>query len=380
MSYRYANAFIDPGLNTLTSPSPIYSYGIYTWGYNAGGQLGIGNTTWYSSPKQVGSLTNWKTIGTGGNFTFAVQPDGTLWCWGQNDQGQLMLGNRTRYSSPKQVGSLTNWPTSGYRKLMGGDEHMGIIKSDGTLWTCGLNANGQLGLGNTTSYSSPKQVGSLTNWSILGLGQGTGSFAAIKTDGTLWTWGNNAYGQLGTGNTTYYSSPKQVGTLTTWSRVAIQAACVAIKTDGTLWSWGYNGFGELANGNTISRSSPVQVGALTNWADVVAGNNNFLAVKTDGTLWSWGYGDSGRLGLGNTTSYSSPKQIGALTTWSKLGAGSTMCFAIKTTGDLWAWGSAGYGQLGTGNITYRSSPVQVGALTTWGQVSCGSLNVSSIIY
>jgi alpha-tubulin suppressor-like RCC1 family protein len=385
MSLRYTGAWLQDGaFNPLVAPTgtPIYSYGIWAWGYNSSGQIGQGNTTDYSSPKQVGALTTWKNMGVGGNFTFVVDPSGQLWAWGANDQGQLGVGNLVNRSSPTQVGALADWPTTSTRKIMGGDAHTVIIKPNGTLWVMGQNTSGQLGLGNTTRYSSPKQVGSLTNWASLGVGQGSLACAAIKTDGTLWVWGSNEYGQLGlnTPAGSNSSSPTQVGALTTWAKVSISASCGAIKTDGTLWTWGANSFGELGNGNTTPRSSPVQVGALTNWADISVGNNHMFAVKTNGTIWTWGYNGSGQLGTGNTTYYSSPKQIGALTNWSTVSSGGNTCYSVKTDGTLWDWGANGYGGLGLGNTTYFSSPKQVGALTTWGQVFGGSIWAAGLIY
>ena len=97
----------------------------------------------------------------------------------------------------------------------------------------------------------------------------------------------------------------------------------SIKTDGTLWSWGYNNFGQLGLGNVTYYSSPKQVGALTNWSSVSCGYYHTVSIKTDGTLWSWGYNGIGQLGLGNVTNYSSPKQVGALTSWTKLFKGAT---------------------------------------------------------
>ena len=141
---------------------------------------------------------------------------------------------------------------------------------------------------------------------------------------------------------------------------------VAVKTDGTLWSWGEGATGRLGHGNTTDRSSPVQVGALTTWAAASAGGDFSGAIKTDGTLWTWGRNTSGRLGLGNTTDYSSPKQVGALTSWSLLSCGFTShTLVIKTNGTLWGFGSNVNGELGQGNTTANSSPVQVGALTSW---------------
>ena len=344
-------------------PSPH----LFGWGLNTYGQLGLGNTTNYSSPKQVGSLTNWLNIASSTYSLLAVKTDGTLWGCGSNGQGQLGLGNTTNYSSPKQVGSLTNWKT-----IYGSYVSTYAIKTDGTLWSWGLNATGQLGLGNTTYYSSPKQVGLLTNWSTL---SAVGSFgaAAIKTDGTLWTWGQNYQGCLGLGNTTNYSSPKQVGSLTNWVSLSGGGSgyVLAVKTDGTLWSWGRNNNGQLGLGNTTVYSSPKQVGSLTNWGNVITGNSFTIAVKTDGTLWSWGANNTGQLGLGNTTYYSSPKQVGSLITWTKTSAGYNYFLAIKTDGTLWGAGQNYYGQLGLGNTTQYSSPKQVGSLTTWLTVAAG---------
>jgi alpha-tubulin suppressor-like RCC1 family protein len=154
------------------------------------------------------------------------------------------------------------------------------IKTDGTLWSWGYNGGGQLGLGNKTNYSSPKQVGGLTNWSAIS-GNGQSHCLAVKTDGTLWSWGANYFGALGLGNRTDYSSPKQVGALTAWSRVAgNNHFSVALKTDGTLWTWGRNAVGQLGQNNTTGLSSPVQVGALTTWLTVSAGYNWLLVTKS----------------------------------------------------------------------------------------------------
>jgi alpha-tubulin suppressor-like RCC1 family protein len=197
-----------------TQPAPH----LYAWGQNNNGALGLGNLTNYSSPKQVGSLTAWLVITSGYNYVVSIKTDGTLWAWGKNNYGQLGTGNITNYSSPIQVGALTTWSKVSASK--NASNWTMAIKTDGTLWSWGYNSYGGLGLGNITKYSSPKQVGALTNWSQIS-GAKSGSFvASIKTDGTLWSWGVNNYGQLGSGNIIYYSSPKQVGSLTTWQKVS----------------------------------------------------------------------------------------------------------------------------------------------------------------
>jgi len=364
---------------------------LWMWGRGYAGGLGLGNTTNYSSPKQVGALTTWATISVGYDFwSLAVKTDGTLWAWGKNspNYGVLGLGNLTNYSSPKQVGALTNWS-----KVFTSHGQWGsfAVKTDGTLWAWGRGITyGILGLGNLTNYSSPVQVGALTNWSSLSC---TNGVVAVKTDGTLWSWGRGNYGQTGHGNSTNYSSPVQVGALTNWSKAAIGRVghSVAVKTDGTLWSWGLNKSydsgtytwtrpgGQLGLGNTTNYSSPKQVGALTNWSSISVGKGTgsgydsgfSLAARTDGTLWAWGNTTSGGMGLGATEKCSSPTQVGALTNWSEVSSRSKATMSLKTDGTIWSWGQNGFGQLGIGNTTTYSSPKQVGALTTWVSVCAG---------
>lgn len=367
MSLRqmFQGSIVKPGFNPLAAPTATTTYYLYSMGLNNVGQLGLNNTTYYSSPKQVGSLGTWAVVSAAGSSSIGVSLGGALWVWGNSTYGQLGLNNTTTYLSPTQVGSLANWS----KVSMSFNASTMAVKTDGTLWTWGRNNFGQLGLGNTTDYSSPKQVGALTGW--LNVCSSYGSSFALKTNGTLWSWGKNNYGQLGLGNTTYVSSPVQVGALTTWSQVSAQGqTTLALKTDGTLWAWGRGDIGGLGLGNETSYSSPTQVGALTNWSWIAGGLLRGLATKTDGTLWAWGYNNEGVLGIGNVTNYSSPKQVGALTNWSKVYAQTDNTYrtlAVKTNGTLWGWGNNSYGPLGFGNTTTYSSPKQVGAQTDWGQ-------------
>ena len=356
-----ANYYIANG----TWPYPGYGLGLWAWGRNVTGTLGLGNTTNYSSPKQVGTLTTWLKVSSGSDFTQAVKTDGTLWSWGSNAYGQLGLNNTTAYSSPKQVGALTNW-----LNIAAGDYHTLATKTDGTLWSWGYNIRGQLGTGNTTNRSSPVQIGLLTSWLTVSA-SGYGQSYSIKTDGTIWSWGNNASGQLGLGNLTYYSSPKQIGVLTNWLKITSgKYSVVTIKTDSSLWAWGKNNYGQLGLGNTTNYSSPKQVGALTNWLLVSGNYKHVMSIKTDGTLWGWGWNTYGQLGLGNTTyQFNSPNQIGALTTWQNPTTGIDSSAVKKTDGTLWSFGRNTSGQLGLGNTTNYSSPKQVGTLTNWSSIS-----------
>jgi len=381
MSIRqmFNGSIVKPGFNSLTAPTPSYTYYLYSWGAGSSGQLGLNESGTYarrSSPNQVGSLTDWASVSGANDFSFSIKTDGTLWSWGTNGYGTLGLGNTSGVSSPTQVGSLTNW-----LNVAGGSYSSIAVKTDGTLWGWGRNQSGELGLGNTTSYSSPKQVGALTNW-LYATVKGTDYCIAAKTNGTLWAWGTNSWGQLGIGNETNYSSPKQVGALTTWTnKIAIcQEATAVIKTDGTLWVWGRGYEGNLGLGNTSGYNSPKQVGALTNWLSISGAYRCFYSVKTDGTIWAWGSNVNGQLGFGNTTSYSSPKQIGALTNWSSSSAGGRKVVAVKTNGTAWSWGANTSGQLGLNNTTNYSSPKQIGALTNWASVSSGSGHVLALAY
>ena len=366
------NAASSVSANSADTATIPFVQELWSWGENYGGALGqnIDQYVTRSSPVQVGALTTWYKVDGGSLFAVATKTDGTMWSWGRNNNGQLGL-NISQYvnrSSPVQIGALTTWDS-----VSTGSYFAAAVKTDGTLWTWGNNSSGQLGTGGPlAARSSPAQVGALTTW--YKTSGGATHILATKTDGTLWAWGSNGAGALGLNDEPNRSSPVQVGALTAWANIAAgNALSIATKTDGTLWAWGRNDSGQLGLNDTNNRSSPVQVGGLTAWANVAAGTEFALAVKTDGTMWSWGRNDSGSLGLNDTVQRSSPVQIGALTTWANVAAGGTFAVAIKTDGTLWAWGNNGNGQLGIGNTTTRSSPVQVGALTTWANIAAGSV-------
>jgi alpha-tubulin suppressor-like RCC1 family protein len=350
-------------------PKPVLPKELFSWGYNSDGRLGQNDTVARSSPVQVGALTDWAQVSAVTNLCAAIKTNGQLWSWGSGDNGMSGHGDVIARSSPVQVGALTDWA-----RVSAGSNLCAAVKTNGTLWSWGRNNAGQLGQNNVISRSSPVQVGALTDWSQASAG--SEFCAAIKTNGTLWTWGFNNVGQLGqgTGYGFNLSSPVQVGALTDWAQVSAGSAdCAAIKTNGTLWTWGSNVLGQLGQNIVFSnyRSSPVQVGALTDWAQVSAFNLQCAAIKTNGTLWSWGYNINGQLGLNDTTNRSSPVQVGALTDWAQVSVGLQFCAAIKTNGTLWTWGNGANNRLGQNNTVNLSSPVQVGSLTTWLRITRG---------
>ena len=348
---------------------------LFSFGQNSYGQLGQSNVIDLSSPVQVGTDFNWSNISAKSQIAVATKDDGTLWGWGRNDWGQIGNESRVELSSPVQVGALTTWS-----KVAANQWACFFIKTNGELWVSGRNVDGCMGLNQDAflsiyAISSPVQVGSQTWSSITTAAAGVDPFVlAIRTNGTLWAWGNNAKGQLGDGTVQYRSSPVQVGALTTWSKVSCGTYhTIAVKTDGTLWTWGGNQYGQLGIGVAVAgtsyRSSPVQVGALTTWSNPTGGNLFSAATTTSGTLWAWGENSQGQLGQNNTIYRSSPVQVGALTTWSSISGSGGSLYSIKTDGTLWAWGSNNDGQLGQGNIVNKSSPVQIGTSTSWINVS-----------
>ena len=328
---------------------------LYTWGANDIGQMGIGTiTAGMSTETQIGNSNNWQSVSAGHYYMLAIKTDGTLWAWGANFNGQLGDGTKINKSSPIQIGTDTNWQI-----VYSGDRNASAIKTNGTLWAWGDNTDGQFGDGTTTEKLIPTQIGIETNWMSISIGDNT--VLALKTNGTLWAWGSNSSGQLGNGNFwgAYYT-PAQIGTDTNWQKIfSTWASSYAIKTNGTLWSWGSNQSGILGNGNTTNLNIPAQMGADNNWAHVDGHYTHITAIKTTGTLWSWGTNDYGQLGNGTTTTTPTytPTQLGTSTNWQTTSGDIWSNQALKTDGTRWAWGYNSSGQIGDGSSSNKNSPV-----------------------
>ena len=367
-------------LGDLLVPRDIFSEGgLWVWGSNAHGNLGDNTQVAKSSPIQtIAGGTNWKQVSSLYRHTAAIKTDGTLWIWGVNSRGQL--GDNTnsfsisfRLSPIQTIAGGTNW-----KQVACGYTNNAAVKTDGTLWIWGDNSSGQLGDNTQVPKSSPVQtIAGGTNWKQVSIGGE--HTAAIKTDGTLWTWGDNTYNALGdnTSAGNWKSSPVQtIAGGTNWKQVSCSTSTTAaIKTDGTLWAWGWNYYGDVGDNTQISRGSPVQtIAGGTNWKYVYTGNETTSAIKTDGTLWTWGWNTQGQLGNSTTVWKSSPVQtIAGGTNWKQVACGYKSIAAIKTDGTLWNWGDNTQGQLGDSTITSNSSPVQtIAGGTNWKQVACGS--------
>ena len=255
------------------------------------------------------------------------------------------------------------------RQARGGDFSV-VIKPDGSLWSYGDNGFGQLGLGATTLRVVPTRVGGASDWAAVACG-GFHTLA-LKTDGTLWAWGANAYGQLGLGDVDDRSVPVQVGLDDDW--VAVDAGTrhsLALKADGSLWAWGQNASGQLGLGDRSTRLLPTRVGDDNDWAMVRGGLSHTVAIKDDRTLWAWGHNLRYQLGLGDTVTRLTPTRVGDDADWTDLSCGDEDARALKADGSLWAWGFNSYGQLGVGDTATRQVPTRVGDESDWARVACG---------
>lgn len=376
----------DIDLDDIFGLRSWFATGNQLWGVGSG-FIGANDTINRSSPIQVGNLSEWKTIHSSAAGTFfAIRRDETLWVWGLNSTGNLGLSEATALvrSSPTQVGTIVGW-----KQVSASDPTVLALRTDGTLWSWGGGTQGPLGLNSTIDRSSPVQVGTDTNWSAVSAG-GIHSLA-LKSNGTLWMWGSGAGGS-GINDVIARSSPTQIGTDTNWAYIAASggrwtntaipvtlplASSFSVKTNGTLWSWGNNSYGNLGLNDTILRSSPVQVGTATNWGKLSRTTyaqggpinppfrRKIFSVKTDGSLWVWGSGRYGGIGLNDAIDRSSPTQIGSLTNWSFVSEESGTTMAVKTDGTLWSWGANNNGSLGVNVSIQRSSPVQIGTDTNW---------------
>ena len=362
---------------------------LWVWGQGNIGQLGTNDTISRLTPVTTfAGGTNWKQVSCGGQHTSAIKTDGTLWIWGLGLTGRLGTNDTiSRLTPVTTFAGGTNW-----KQVECGRENTAAIKTDGTLWTCGDGRQlGRLNLTNQALTPITTFAGG-TNWAnvetdepeeLYTLSAGNNFSSAIKTDGTLWNWGRGTSGQLGTNDTISRFTP--VTTFaggTNWKQVSCGGQHTsAIKTDGTLWTWGLGVSGLLGTNDTINRSTPVTTFAGgTNWKQVSCGGYHVSAIKTDGTLWNWGRGTSGQLGTNDTISRFTPvTTFAGGTNWKQVSCGQNHTAAIKTDGTLWTWGLGIYTILGINELNSKSTPVTTFAGgTNWKQVSCGVQHTAAI--
>ncbi|WP_052419747.1 RCC1-like domain-containing protein [Hyalangium minutum] len=341
---------------------------VWSWGRNQYGQLGDGTTLGRTLPAQVPGLSNGVQVAAGSHHSLAVDSAGQVWSWGYNSQGELGDGSTTSRFTPVQVPGLT-----GVVAVAAGVEHSLALKSDGTVWAWGYNSRGQLGDGSTSSRFTPVQVVGLTGV-VVAVAAGMEHSLALKSDGTVWAWGDNSYGQLGDGTTSSRFTPVQVPSLS--GVVAVAAGTrhsLARDSDGRTWAWGNNELYQLGDGQRMKSATAVPVVNLSNVTQVSAGYWHGLAVRSDGTLWSWGAGTLNSYVLGRArTQQHAPALVTGLANVTAAAAGQKHSLALKSDGSVWSWGSNSYGQIGVGPSGFiYDNPVQVTTLSGVSAIATG---------
>ena len=266
---------------------------------------------------------------------------------------------------------------SGGPQIVAGGFHTVALKSDGTVWTWGDNFHGQLGDGTTLQGLTPAQVSGLAG--VVAIAAGDSHTVALKNDGTVWTWGWNGNGQLGDGTYTDSYVPIRVPALSGVTGISSRGFnTVALMSDTTVRTWGANGYGQLGDGTTTNRNTPVQVTGLTGVTFITAGDSHTVALMNDGTVRAWGSNNLGQLGDGTTTNklYFTATGVSGVTA---ITSGGSHTVALKSDGTVWAWGLNNKGQLGDGTTTNRNAPVPVSGLGGVAGIASGGFHTVALM-
>ncbi len=342
------------------------------WGDNSVGELGNNTNSNSSVPVPVSGIAGVVAIAGGFDHNLALASAGTVWAWGDNQYGELGNGTNANSSVPVWVSGFT-----GAIAVATGANHSLALTSDGTVWAWGANATGALGNGGNGNLNAPVQVSGLS--SVVAIAGGgypqsaSDSSLALKSDGTVWAWGDNQFGELGNGSTSNSNVPVQVSGLS--GVVAIAGGAyhsLALTSDGTVWAWGDNQYGQLGNGTNANSNVPVQVTGLTGVIAVQGGFYYSLALKSDGTVWAWGYNGDGELGNGTLANSNVPVQVEGLAYMVAIAAGGNTGLALSNNGTVWAWGANEHGEIGDGSQASSNEPARVNGLTGAVAIAGGS--------
>ncbi|MGQ8873815.1 RCC1 domain-containing protein [Paenibacillus sp. TSA_86.1] len=479
-----------PNLNNVNKITAGYSHSmaltnsgdIWSWGNNYYGEVGDASAIQKRpNPVKAAHLKGATDIEAGEMYSYALKKNGSVWSWGNNTYGQL--GNGTTTSQPtrvlvsgfsypvdkdapsapaqlrvagktsatavlyweesednhavkeylvysgstlfstlpvdgKSLESIVNYTASGLapgqtytftvkakdyqgnvseasnsvtvtteqsftKEMSGGQDHTLVLKTDGSVWAWGSDQSGQIGSDKVYSTKTPTQVSNLS--SITAITSGPDYNLALKSDGTVWAWGSNQSGQLANTNARMSDVPKKIEGID--SVIAIDAGtthALALKRDGTVWAWGSNFYGELGIGNNTSQYAPTKISSLTGVKSISAGAFYSFVIKTDGTIWSWGANSRGQLANGTEVNKNVPTRVTTLSGVENISLGFYHGLALKQDGTVWAWGYNNNGQLGDGTNTSRSTPVRINSLSGISQIATGNFyslaRTSNVVY
>ncbi len=343
---------------------------LWAWGDNSRMQLGASGAPERETPGEVAGVGQVTQVVAGGGHVLVLASDGAVWGWGDDVAGQVGTGTPGATSAPAPVPGLV-----GARALAAGDRHSLALAADGAVWAWGDSSDGQLGSGDSGGSHGPAVVPRLVG--VAALAAGGAHSLALKHDGTVWAWGRNVEGQLGTGSASMASgTPAQVRGLT--DVIAISTGLdhsLALRADGTVWAWGWNAWGQLGSGGSADSPIPLPVSGLSSIVAISAGGSHSLALAADGTVWAWGRNAFGQLGDGSRRDRPAPVRVNGVSGIVAIAAGTSHSLALKSDGTVWAWGANSAGQLGSpaGVGTDQPAPVPglsgVIALAAGGDVS-----------
>jgi alpha-tubulin suppressor-like RCC1 family protein/endonuclease/exonuclease/phosphatase family metal-dependent hydrolase len=315
-------------------------------GANQFGQLGDGTTTGRSTPAPVKG-TGWESISTSGATTCGIKTGGTLWCWGLNNFAQLGNNTSSPRTKPQQVAPSLVWKqvaTSWFNTC--------AIDSTGALYCWGQNLRGAAGVGKTSRLvATPQLIGSASDrWT--NVSSGGWHTCAVRGDGSMWCWGQNSFGQVGTGKDGIQAAPAQVGTGSNWREVSTSwGHTCGVTTTGELWCWGLNKDGQIGVGTRDDAWAPQQVAPGTVWTAVAAGDANTCALDSGGQAWCWGGNRYSQLGAGPGASSIVPAQATAVPPLTAITAGWLHGCGLSGSVPT-CWGNNEAGQVGA--VTARS--------------------------
>ena len=342
---------------------------VWAWGSNHYGERGVGSDVPHSpTPVQVPGASGTRVLRAGLWHAMALKDDGSIVAWGNNSEGELGTGHIASAPAPVPVASLGTVTATALSRTSGY-----ALRGDGTVVAWGDNEWGQLGDGSTTSRSAPAPVRNLAG--IRELAGGYLHAIAAAEDGSVWSWGADFFGQLGGGTTNVSvgrTTPARVQNLTGVSRIAAGLDHnLALKSDGTVWAWGWNDYGQLGDGTMQLRALPVQVGTLTGIIAIAAGGHHSMALAADGSVWAWGAATVSLSNRASGTRVLSPARVAQLSGAQAIADGGLHALALTNDGTVWTWGNNGYGQLGDGTTTSRVTPALVAGLASIRSIAAG---------